>query len=363
MISACVASSPGEKPNQQLTLFEQWETDLFAPESKTELRVPKGSEHGKKPIPGDVLEELQELQIPQKIQAGGTEYFWVKNIGSGGTGRVELFGSKNGQRQIAVKVALDSESRVVEKIRGAQNDCAQIQMRKIKGARAGAKYYLYAMPYMQGTLVDLLKNQEQMHPRLKAALVEIVRKQVVCLLEITGVPYMDLKLENVLFRSRGGDVCVHVADLGSLKTESEQIICTYPPPESHTEDGIIQLPPTRTERERLLSWSIGILLLLFFDAPLVDKHFLFPQKGDEQTKWAIQKGQEILEENGFDQDVRDMISFEPSRRKPISETTILPPNPKKRKTCGIFGRMLGQCIQNKKKPKNLVKTKKDSDRF
>ncbi len=340
-----INSAPTDPPS----MFEAWENELFRFGSTTALRVPADSEYKQQASPDKVHEdELRQISFPQTVQVGDQKFCWAGTINSGTNGRIELFRNDELKRDLAVKITLNSESSVVNKLNRSKKTCAQIPVREVEGLLLQQEpvYYLYAMPVMEDSLHNWLQpslGRKNKHSLVLVA--ELIRQQVVCLLEVTGVPYLDLKPDNVLYRQNKEGMSVHVADLGSLTVVSDpgEIISTYPPPEFRS--GIVPLPESAEEREKLLSWSVGVLLLLFFDFELVDEHLHFSENGEEEEKEeegegkssikaVIEKGQKLLMDRGIPEEVVHLLNFEASTRTPVSSVQIRIEQTKKRKKMG-----------------------------
>jgi serine/threonine protein kinase len=100
-------------------------------------------------------------------------------------------------------------------------------------------------------------------------IVEELRIQLLCLLEISNYKYVytDVKLNNILYMCKMPQqyIKIFLGDLGSAVPDGNgAYIASFPPWEykDNTEKGVLNLT-TNTEKEKTLSWLIGILLLSF----------------------------------------------------------------------------------------------------
>ena len=310
--------------------MKDWEAVLFD-EHKTSISVP--AETGWTPYK---LDKNLEVGIPCSIRVcrnGGTvtTYTHQKHIGHGSNGTVELLvATCDPTKKIALKITAESETRVLEQIRRSGLVCGHIRAREIVGF--GGPGYPYVMPCMDGDLLALLRSADGCGDR--AELAEQVRWQVVQLLRATGVPYMDLKLENVLYRRTVGSesLTVRVADLGSLDPVecdgTTVVVATFPPPEYS--GGLVEVDRLgandghRERHERLLSWSVGVFMLLLFDYALAYRYLTFSSDNYKpyRVKEAVLQGQAVLREHCFPEEVVRLLSFDAAQRPLVGHVRI-----------------------------------------
>ncbi len=147
---------------------------------------------------------------------------------------------------------------------GAEH-CQQMKIRHI-GTIAN-KWHMILMPVMEGHLGKLFAPAVNVNYDQRVQVVEHVRQQVVCIFQQTATPYFDLKPENILYRTQPR-FCVHLGDLGSLQTKKENgreypTAQTWQLPEENKKGSA--LPETIEEREKQLSYFVGLLLVEALD--------------------------------------------------------------------------------------------------
>jgi hypothetical protein len=134
---------------------------------------------------------------------------------------------------------------------------------------AGAAH-LYSMPIMEGSLGDkgaldtLIERFRRPGDSTAAGpavlrIVELIRRQAVLLMQLDQrLCYTDMKLNNVLYRLRGGTPEVWLCDFGSAMVDNEdEYTFTYPNPPSGKP---FQPLPTLHDRQAALAYQIGVLL-------------------------------------------------------------------------------------------------------
>ena len=209
------------------------------------------------------------------------ELRFVRVLGTGGFGDVALYSDTT--VSYAVKETDIDESFVSDLLGG--DNCGAIPLTRLEVAGGmvpieGVHYcrqtpsHYYLMPAMDGTLEDLIEHLAPLRtqsPDLFAHVVttvcNVVRRQIACMFERTGRPYLDLKPSNVLYRCDTGYVRLHVCDLGSLwTTDNKEYIATYPPPETSGSGLVPSTSPAKLQQ--YLSWVLGVLYASFVGPPM-----------------------------------------------------------------------------------------------
>ncbi len=247
---------PGSPPVTMFCASEhQWEIDLFD-ESKTVLQC-SYTRHTAYPHAPAFVEASRNGKY--------VLYHLKKLLGRGTHGSVYKYECEEYPRSFALKITGEDESLVTRHIRRFRPDgCNQIRLRKVHTHQQGgsSQTFYFAMPLMDGDLGQLLR-EFNLTRQVKFQVLEEIRQQVVCLLEITGIPYMDLKPENVMYRRlNSGELCVSVSDLGSLlQLKGQCPKTTFPPP---WYGAACNAAKSRLDKQRLLSWAVGVMVVAFF---------------------------------------------------------------------------------------------------
>ncbi len=231
------------------SLYGPWEIELF--DQKTTLQWQDLKENNSKQggpsfyYPGTVV----VTTTPGTKQ----QYNFNKILSAGTYGKVLLYKNEAKTRAFVIKVSLVDESRVIT---AAAKGCAHhVKMRELHFSdRLDYPTNIYPMTEINWYIMPVLDTAEKMRfynrtPGIEEAvdrICEAVRVQLVCLLEQTKVPYLDMKLDNVLIRQVGSTLCVHLGDIGSLvtkrleferenwkgrKIQQRLLSCSFPPPE------------------------------------------------------------------------------------------------------------------------------------
>jgi hypothetical protein len=242
-----------------------------------------------------------------------------KQIGMGTYSKVyKLYDAAN-QVKLALKIennTFPSEKEISQKLMDA--GCHTVSERYI-GSLDGEHYYL--MNLAEGTLEDFKDRTMNLPLKERAALylsvVEEVRKQVMCLLDL-GYVYSDFKLNNIFYDcpdDDGKSFNIYMGDLGSaIPNEENKHVATYPPPQINAtltgkDKGIFEINE-RNKRD-VISWGIGIVLfMLIDDNEAADYLFNASEVSPEQHKRNIKRMNSF-----FGNNMGDFLEYEGYNRR------------------------------------------------
>ncbi len=304
-----------------------WETNLFDPE-KTEVEVPKKPEKfgqvniGKKNKPKILYVPLEiTVRTKQNGEKVTREVYKVEEevLGSGSFGVVFKY-TNDKKQSFALKITQEEEDTFQyggHTISLSKILCQQLRLRKLGRNYEGSWYYL--MPVMDGDLRKFLLNKADENDlknlEKRKQIAEKVLQQVHCIFEATGLPYLDLKPENVMYRR--DPLCVQLGDLGSLVPTGPNgtMMRTYLPP-TEFETGIFG--KDKKYKNQLLSWAVGTFLLhVVAGDAFLNKFYMVDHASIEKFKQnaidTIQNAQDILEKY-FGKKYRSLLNYEPAGR-------------------------------------------------
>ena len=295
------------------------------------------------------------------------KFYKNKTIGEGSFGIVSVFYSKKHRVAFAVKETQEpDEVDVTQEL--LKHQCHVLRSRYLGEASLGADMpttYVFLMELADGDMTHLLEKKAVMTPQTAVYIVEQLRQQMLCLLDMTSdhrYLYTDMKLENILYKcdheNDFSNIRVFLGDLGSAAPYfiARKRLYSYPstfPPYAKgitISESEFSTEQAKKYKESVLSWNVGIALLsltTFFPTETTGERFgtiimyLDHYKPDEkiQRRLTIENFrvsnhviQQFLDEHyksiiypvlrkspGFYLDI--ISSVRPNIRLPISTTT------------------------------------------
>ncbi len=269
------------------------------------------------------------------------EFEFKKKIGKGSYSQIAEYHSTNITYKttkdplvLAVKCSSEGEKEMELAEKLGKSGCGQLPMRPLGFF---IDRYLYVMPRLTSfeswnpiTCIDAAVKATNV-----AKVVELVRRQVVCMFHITGVPYADLKADNVLYRLSPDekDMCVHVADLASLlyhryKFEKggatfvqPYLVSTFPPPENagprDDEPGFIW----QLQADKLMSWGLGVFALQLMGVEVIGLSHEILKKSSAQFQ---ENHQHIFVNMIGNKWLQALIEYNPAERHSAFEEITIP---------------------------------------
>ena len=239
-----------------------------------------------------------------RIQFDGVTYEFVNQtqLGEGQVGKVYLFQDPVHHIAFALKESEDLDEAFIASAL-LEKHCNVLKSRYIGDVekeywrasnRALEKQkYVFLQELADGDLKHLLMNKKVlMPPKSALQVVEQLRRQMVCLYELTPnrkFVYCDVKLENVFYKCESdfSNFRVFLGDLESAvpKYLENSDIYSYGVTYAPAEDTVIEATDVDTARgsmkkKALLSWSVGISLLFMtaFFVPNFDQTLFYQQQ-------------------------------------------------------------------------------------
>jgi serine/threonine protein kinase len=173
----------------------------------------------------------------EQITMSLSPHFWygdnqlqkVKTLGRGSYGEVGLY--KGGGIEVAIKSVAgnDIEIDLLNHYSDKLKDCGLVNA-KFLGRVESGKIGFIAMEVMDGTLVKCLQEGLKIEETIK--IVEEICEILTCLKEL-GLFYVDLKLDNIMYKDTGGMRKYYLVDIGSICKPPDIAIATYPTPECY----------------------------------------------------------------------------------------------------------------------------------
>jgi hypothetical protein len=231
------------------------------------------------------------------LHLNGTKYEFSnsknKPIGEGSFGIVSVFYSKKHRVAFAIKETQEPEEVDVTK-ELLKHQCHVLRSRYLGEASLGTNRpttYVFIMELADGDMTHLLEKRAVMTPQTAVDIVEQLRKQMLCLLDMTPdhrYLYTDMKLENILYKcdheNDFSNIRVFLGDLGSAAPYfiARKRLYSYPSTFPPYAQGITiserEFPTEQAKKykESVLSWNVGIALLsltLFFPTQKTGERF------------------------------------------------------------------------------------------
>ena len=280
------------KPEWEQLLFDLKQTTIELSNNFKKVVIDKGEEK----ITLDVPEHVQITNITkQKSQKYTTDIF-ANKLGEGGFGVVYKYWY--GSQSFALKCSNSEEYDVRDPsgnlISLADVACDLLQIRKIEHTRTdNTTQYFYIMPALDQTLERFLRSKtppkKTKELTQKITIATKVLEQVECIFQKTGLPYLDLKPENIMYREN--KMCVQLVDLGSLVPvpgDEKCMLTTYFSPELDT---CIQNKSSDVIY-KMLSWPVGVFLLHIFAGEKFTRQFYLD--GQQIRDFTPKKKKNIL---------------------------------------------------------------------
>ncbi len=337
------APVPQEPSSPQGLGGANWEHDIFGVDQGWTIRA--SSLFFKERLSRNLSVSVPQTVSLNKPGVEAQTFHRAEQLGSGSFGVVYKYEHKTGDtlsqvRTLAVKATVLDELVVQNKLFEPQK-CGAVPVRRVHAELQGC--FLFAMPVMDTGVCKLFESEGELEKKIRV--VEAVRKQTLCILQETGVPYLDLKPNNILFDREGS---ARVADLGSLQLIEKKILpCPYPPPETArlwSHNG-----------SNLLAWSVGMLLLQAVRTPRkmgkFSSTFSLLSRAEKQTE--IEKAQRDIRAVCSDR-AAELINFDAKLRPDIATLTIFQKKRHRTLLEQKFDNSQGgdHLKTNKKRPKN-----------
>ena len=228
----------------------------------------------------DVILNIPEKTLNIMIKEKQYEFIMVGSIGKGTYGEVYKLVNKKLNIAFGLKIQDENTEKEISDFLNKKS-CNLLKVKYIATTTCGSIMYL--MELANGDLTKLKKFYQKCNPnQTKKTLTfyrdvaEEIRNQIVCLLENSNYQYVyiDIKLANILYKCIQDEknkniIRIFLGDLGSavpFKDENNNIlyVSTFIPWEYRKNKGFLNFK-TDKDKEKALSWMIGILLLSFIN--------------------------------------------------------------------------------------------------
>jgi hypothetical protein len=280
-------------------------------------------------------------------------------LGGGANGEVAYY--NEGERKYAVK-RTDVKGEEEVSVASLAGDCKSVPCRLLYKETVYIEYpvssqsfpqeiFFNIMPMMSGDLSDLYEHIVKLYPEPQYystvfEICENVRQQLVCMYTATTCSYLDVKLENILYKCTTSKLSIFVGDLGSIELPTPNSgrcfsVSTYPPPEADI-GGIFEV--LDEQRYSMLAWQIGVLFYLLTPTqlkcsvgdckkdPLCFGH---THRKSEFKKSDAYKSAQLHTQQVFGVNIATLLSEDPDQRLDIRQ--ILPWEEKKDHSSGSKG--------------------------
>ena len=188
-------------------------------------------------------------------------YSFAKVLGKGAFGLVVQYYNNELKNYIAVKYGdIAAELKVIEQLKTHADACSELLIKYIihESIHDNVIYRCIIMENASGTLADLIPATKQ-NKKLVIDIVYAIMIAIKCLYNI-NLFYTDIKLQNILYYYTNKGIQIILGDLGSIIDGNGNPVASIPPPD-------IKSTPKEYVKTRLITWGIGILILLFIGIP------------------------------------------------------------------------------------------------
>ena len=280
----------------------------------------------------DQVEQLRTMYI----RVGPYTFQFQKQLGKGSYGVIYLLKDRLQNVYLALKCT-DSDEEVAISQLLLESGCQVLREQQVgkpihDPLQNKSWNYNFFMELAEGTLVeylplllntrpDLAGNDPERHRHL-LEVGESIRLQMLCLYNLNdNLVYTDARLENVLFKCDNPEelnsVRFLLGDLGSAVRDSVSglYIASYVPYEFKDTNGQFPLN-TRAEKEAVLAWGLGILLLGFLAHGTVEYRRMAYDQIQLLTRVQYMFMYNQLE-NAFGPDVATLLQLNPGTRRSI----------------------------------------------
>jgi hypothetical protein len=270
--------------------------------------------HSKTEIQSVTMSSDKKIIVQFSLETKDRTYTYIltedKSIYDGTTARISEYKVEYENRpvgNIAVKIEVPAKSDINKEsytpescaynLMRNSGICSVLQTKTVKAKFKGTEIMLTLMKKMDGSILDL-KNKKELNADTIKKIMENVHSQVLELYK-KELYYMDLKLQNVLYKNGEGSIEIRLGDLGCLCIRSDDLHVETSAFESESVKakllGQNGNRPTHEEFGKYLSWQLGF----FYVCLLVDdigKKMCTSNMCDKYDHLAIAK--EISANNG-----------------------------------------------------------------
>ena len=321
--------------------------ELHLPEENNTLCYPRNEDvNNQNQINNYIFSELYNPEHIVQSRNGDISFLGATfkydglKIGQGQDAFIMKIRDFNARASLAIKFSeYEKEVNIAEELNRRLPSCECLRVKAVgKPLRNpyGGIYTAYFMELADGTLKELLKRIQSVYPNLKSdkdgwrnTLLEIaerIRKQILCIYDMNNeYVYVDLKMDNVLFKCRDPNdlmkVSIMLGDLGSaVPDHTGTYYPTYPPYE-------YAFPLRRLnglsnfEKEAVLSWQMGVLLLsIIIDSRVQNQVELFNKLYYQNRESLFLRDLIELKQimaNIYGEDIANYIDSNPENRRSI----------------------------------------------